>query len=257
MVVLCAGRSRHVELLVAFVTVEHLSPSAISTISTCGLQFQYRYVDKLPSGPDSIEQKVGWAVHGALEEFYLHDVYKRTIVNLTTLSTIHAAKWELNPLAIDDLARRIFEIENPESICVEATECRLHSKRLGLLGVIDRIDRTPEGLEIIDYKTGKVPKSPDRQHQKLKQGLYYALLVREVLGETPVKIKFYYLVDGTVLSTTPHDAQLDALEQSIRHNWEFVNQGQYKSRISPLCGWCPYQALCPAFGGSELTKEEG
>ena len=82
-------------------------------------------------------------------------------------------------------------------------------------GSIDRIDRLPSGgIEVIDYKTGKV--SSQKGVDESLQLSIYALACRDALGlGTPERVTLYFTETATRLSTTRTGAQLDAARANI------------------------------------------
>jgi hypothetical protein len=98
------------------------------------------------------------------------------------------------------------------------------SEPVRVYGEIDRIDRLPGGgLEVVDYKTGKV--SSQKDVSESLQLAIYALACRDALGlGTPERVTLYFTESATRLSTTRSDEQLDAaalrVEVTIREGWE-------------------------------------
>ena len=69
------------------------------------------------------------------------------------------------------------------------SEVKLTHPKLPFLGILDRVQHTGEGVEVIDFKTGK----PSGKHHN--QLLRYALLWWRKTGDTPVRVSAQYL-DG-------------------------------------------------------------
>ena len=78
-----------------------------------------------------------------------------------------------------------------------------------IYGGIDRIDRLPGGgIEVIDYKTGKI--SSQKGVDENLQLTIYALACRDALGlGTPERVTLYFTESATRLSTVRTDEQLD------------------------------------------------
>ena len=87
----------------------------------------------------------------------------------------------------EQLVANYFQLEDPDRITPVGVELTLEA-RLGdvrLRGILDRLDRTPDGeLVVIDYKTGRAP-SPAYEQARLAGVQLYALLCQEVLGRRP------------------------------------------------------------------------
>jgi DNA helicase-2/ATP-dependent DNA helicase PcrA len=115
------------------------------------------------------------------------------------------------------------------------------------IGSIDRIDRLPSGgLEIIDYKTGRV--SSQRSVEESLQLSIYALACRDALGlGTPEMVTLYFTETGTRMSTTRSDEQLDAARDQLAAWVARVRSGDFAATPSAgACRWCDYGVLCPA-----------
>ncbi|MCB9610614.1 MAG: PD-(D/E)XK nuclease family protein, partial [Polyangiaceae bacterium] len=69
------------------------------------------------------------------------------------------------------------------------SEVKLTHPKLPFLGILDRVQHTADGVEVVDFKTGK----PSDKHQR--QLLQYALLWWRETGEAPVRVSAQYL-DG-------------------------------------------------------------
>jgi putative RecB family exonuclease len=67
-------------------------------------------------------------------------------------------------------------------------------------------------------------------------------------------LQLIYLADGQVVRLEPHEADLRALERTLRAVAVAIERAfrthDFRARRSALCGWCPHQALCPEFGGT-------
>ena len=113
-------------------------------------------------------------------------------------------------------------------------------------GSIDRIDRLPSGgIEVIDYKTGKVT-SQKSVDQSLQLSIY-ALACRDALGlGTPEKVTLYFTESATRMSTTRTDADLDAARADILERVARMRSGDFAATPSGItCQWCDYARLCP------------
>ena len=109
-----------------------------------------------------------------------------------------------------------------------------------LQGRIDRVDKTPAGFEIIDYKLAHrhiVPPDP-------LQLDVYQLGFHSLSGESAKELSFYYLRTGqkeTVTADTPAAAQarIRAACRDISREQEFApKEGSW-------CTSCDYREFCP------------
>ena len=52
-----------------------------------------------------------------------------------------------------------------------------------------------------------------------------------------------------------NDTQLDAMERQLHALWAAIeralDRGQFPARPGPLCNWCSYKELCPAWAEAD------
>ena len=97
-----------------------------------------------------------------------------------------------------------------------------------ITGSIDRIDRLPSGgIEVIDYRTGKVESS------------IYALACRDALGlGTPERVTLYFTESALRLSTTRTDEQLDLARADVLARVSRMRAGEFGATPGRVCEWC-------------------
>jgi RecB family exonuclease len=203
-----------------------LSPSAISQFISCPLKFYFSYVAGLKEKEereDVIEAAVlGNVLHGAMEVLYadkqliqkedfavlqsqVTDAVDKAIAdcyanphdlegkNLLVRNVIQELVRQILRLDEADAPLEIVQLENWDTINFALDE----ERTIIIGGKIDRVDRVPEGLRVIDYKTGKVyfktVKSPedifiDTSHKEQFQATLYAFLTNKKFKGAPVKV---------------------------------------------------------------------
>lgn len=249
-----------------------LSPSSTREYLQCPLKFRYSVVDRIPQ-PPTLATIRGTLVHAVLEHLFDLPGKDRT---WETANSLVAPRWQElvrkhpnYPSVVEEAASTdelfatsekllgtYFTLERPEFLDPETreafVEARLPSGIL-LRGIIDRVDVAPDGrIRVVDYKTGK---SPARRFmdEALFQMRFYALLLRQQ-GQTPARLQLLYLRDGQVLTLDPLAEDVDRFEVELNEIWGRIlrdtNAGSFAPRRTPLCGWCPYQSMCPLFGGT-------
>ncbi|HEX9696048.1 MAG TPA: PD-(D/E)XK nuclease family protein [Actinomycetota bacterium] len=232
-----------------------LSYSSLSTYETCGLQYKFRYLDKLPSRPSPI-LSFGNSLHEALRRWYNQPVPVPPPVEemLAHLDDVWDESQFPNPAAnrsYKDHGRQVltaFHQANAPSFQIPvALEQRFEIDVEGVKvsGVIDRMDRHPDGTyEIIDYKTNRRLPPLSRIEQDLQLSIYY-MAAWEVWGIRPDKLTLYFLLPGQPLSgiRTPQDAV--AVRERILRVAEQIRGGNFAPRDNPLCNWCDFQPRCP------------
>lgn len=123
---------------------------------------------------------------------------------------------------------------------------------LPLRGRIDRIDQLADGLEVVDYKTGrrlKIDKGRTYQGGRLLQHALYALVVEELAGQRVRGSSYYFpavhAIDERVFFPYPDKRALGAL---IRDVLEPLETGAFLHTDQPEqdCAYCDFQAACRA-----------
>jgi len=150
----------------------------------------------------------------------------------------------------------------PEGAAVLMTERRFEGEWYGLrvAGVIDRVDRTAEGLAIIDYKTSSQPPKgakdgDDKPKFDIQLPLYMQLAETALFPGEKVAVAYYYsLTKGTILKKV--ELEEDALAQFANNVKVRLQTGQFP--VQPdvereACRYCPYDLVCRA--GSRLNRK--
>lgn len=115
-----------------------------------------------------------------------------------------------------------------------------------LKGQIDRADKLPDGtVEIIDYKTGKVPAEEKLTKEQKEQLLIYQLAAQEVLGEKVSKLTYYYLEENLPLSFIGSPDDLIDLRENIVEVINNIRKGDFTATPSKhICGRCDFMSIC-------------
>lgn len=268
-----------------------LSPSRASDFLTCPLLYRLRSIDRLPE-PPGVAAARGTLVHAVLERLFDVPAAQRTPDVAAgfipqqweelTREQPHLAPLLFGPedawqrwlddeaLAAPDPAAvtaflgearsfvdRYFALEDPTRLEPAEREvsvtCELPSG-LVLRGIIDRVDRAPNGaVRVVDYKTGRAP-GAGWEAKALFQMRFYGLVLWRRSGQLPARLQLLYLGSGERISIDPTEAELVATERKVQALWETIaaatRDGQWPARPSKLCSWCSFQSLCPEYGGT-------
>ncbi len=115
---------------------------------------------------------------------------------------------------------------------------------LRITGQIDRIDRFPAGAT---RSSTTRPGTPVHNYVPLNLQLtIYALACRDVLDlGTPERVTLYYTEQGTRMSTTRTNEQLDAARDELLARIRPIRAGEFTATPGRACTWCDYRAMCP------------
>jgi putative RecB family exonuclease len=248
-----------------------LSPSKVSSFRDCALAFRFNTIDRLP------EEPTVWTVRGTLVHRVLEGLFWRYPQGMRSLGAASAqldlawAELQADPefvaLALtpedadkfrseaESLIQNYFALEDPDEITPVGIELMLEARvgSMRLRGILDRLDRTPDGdLVVIDYKTGRAP-SVNYEHSKLIGVHIYALLCQEVLGRRPVQVKLLHLKEPMVITAEPSDQAVRGQRVKAMAVWSAIEQAcereDFRPHPSALCNYCRFRDFCPAYGG--------
>jgi DNA helicase II / ATP-dependent DNA helicase PcrA len=162
-------------------SIKSLSPSALILFKKCQKEFEYKYIFKMPEPrPVAWEEiRLGSFIHLILEKGVARGLTREE--DFIALANKIQLEDEWKTIDIDEAIYliKVFYQRNKNKFSPRSkTEQLLTSKINGMnfVGFADRIDFSPEGIEIIDYKTGRSkPYALDRNFQLG----YYAIAARK------------------------------------------------------------------------------
>ena len=256
------------------VTDWSLSPSRALDFKTCALLYRFRVIDQLPE-PPGLDAARGTVIHGVLERLFDLPAAARTVSAAQEMvepgwRELLEADAELAALVDDDadglvglldstrqLLTSYFALEDPRRLEPAEREVLVETtlpSGVRLKGFIDRLDRAADGrVRVVDYKSGKAPHEA-YEGKALFQLRFYALVLWRSGGVLPAQLRLYYLRDREVLDYQPDEADLLGLERQVEALAAAIGKarasGDWRHKPGPLCDWCSFQALCPAFGGT-------
>jgi putative RecB family exonuclease len=247
-----------------------LSPSRVSSFTSCPMQFRFSSIEKLPETPGPATTR-GSIVHRALELLFVRPTSERTPQALSADMTTALAEYATEPdylgLRLDAegaakferechaLVDKYFAMEDPTVVREIGLELWMEAEvgALTLRGIIDRLELDDDGeLVVTDYKTGRAPTG--NYEQKSLAGVhFYSFLCEAVFGKRPAKIRLMYLSSGETIETVPSAQSVKFITTRTAAVWSAVERacttGDFRPRQSKLCDYCSFQQWCPAFGG--------
>lgn len=250
-----------------------LSPSSMSLYDDCPKKWMYRYIEKLPDPPGR-SAVMGSFAHSVLEHLMQLPPKERTeeaareqatktfkVTSLTPeFRNLELAKEEISSFKWQawNAIEGLWQLENPQEVEVESTEQQLKVDVRGVpfRGYIDRVDKSPEGLVVNDYKSGKPP-SPawidqSRRHvedKHLFQVMLYSAAIAEEREDFPAKARVLYIGEQRQVSEeSVTEEKLTDVTDKLLNTWETLandlNRREFDAKTGPLCGWCPFVSHC-------------
>lgn len=276
------------------------SYSAIGTYKQCPQRYYFQEVEKIRV-PKSREAIFGTLIHSTLRFMFsrdplfptLDEVVEHFRANWPKLDTFNKdATWDFqkSPWSESEeqayfkqgviMLKRFYEKNAPWNFHVVDLESRftitLTDQKTGIAhtiaGIIDRIDRLPDGgYEIIDYKTSKRMPAQEAVDHDIQLSLYATGLQDRWphLKSEEITLSLYFIKHGEKLSTTANQkTALETKEYFLKTIFEIEERLQkgksFEPVPGPLCNWCGYRPLCPAWrhlyrkqaDGKMLKKDE-
>lgn len=255
------------------------SPSSIKTYKQCPRKYYYQYILKLPTSAN-IHTVRGNIVHSALEHFFDIDTSVVDMENYQThlkivMQKLLLKEWENYKEELDKLdltqENKIHYFEDslmmlfnwlelffnkidkldgnfPErfSKLTPERELLFVSEEYSARGYIDAIEKTENGVRLMDYKTSKNANIDDHI---LQLGIY-SLLYKDKYGYLPEQVGIYFLKTKEI--TMDVDEELVAMArkevEKIHENTKTDDITHYPKKPGPLCKWrtgqCDFYDVC-------------
>ena len=242
-----------------------VSHNQVDDYETCPLKYHYIHILRIPLRQHHAVV-YGSALHKAVE-FYLR---RRAAGNFTSLADFLRAfedAWrnegfltreheeQRKRAGIQALTRFYHEEEaSGDKPAAVEQEFGFALGPTRVRGRLDRVDDTPDGPVIVDYKSSDVtePKKADQRARESLQLKIYALAWREMTGRLPVRVELSFLESGLVGRYRPTEADLAEAREAI----EAAARGIRQRRFDPTpgyqtCRYCPYNQICPSTATQE------
>lgn len=244
------------------VSVNSFSFSQLSTFNTCPLQYKYQYILKVPTLPSSAAT-FGEIVHKTLQKFYQEFLYDQS-VNKDRLIKLYYENWVPVGFASKEHQEKMknegekmlagfYDTFHDDKVHIVALEKLFKIKMdedIFITGKIDRVDSVDNnGIEIIDYKTGRKP--DEKELKKSLQLSIYALaathkgLYNKKLAE--VSLTFYYLKDMQKVTMKRSVDEMEEMKKQIENTVGTVRKGVFKPKVGPWCEFCSFRMICEAW----------
>lgn len=116
------------------------------------------------------------------------------------------------------------------------------------VGIIDRLERTPTGLKVIDYKTSKSPPSVDTAKRSL-QLAFYARAVAEGYDEPVIEAQMWFprVKSKAVTKRSLDMGLLDEVRQKMEEITRSIQDESWEPRVNARCDRCEFRLSCPAW----------
>ncbi|MDQ1284035.1 MAG: 1 protein [Patescibacteria group bacterium] len=239
-----------------------ISYSAFDTYQNCPLKYKFQQIDLIRT-PKSKEAVFGTTLHSVMKFIHTPGILSPT---LDQAMEHFSNSW--NPAVFENpdeeraafsqgvkIIQDYYNRNNPADFNIANLESRFQieigesdDKHI-ISGIIDRIDRTEEGWEIIDYKTTKKMPTQERVENDIQLSVYLQAFLsqypKEIENLDKIKVSLYFLKHGVKLSATRTKEQLKKSEELFLETIKLIEEQKFEPQVSPLCDWCGYQNICP------------
>ncbi len=238
------------------------SYTQLESYDRCPLQYKYQFILKVPTTP-SAALTFGDTIHKTLQAFYqeffdnknigekeILNIFKNNWSPLGYTSAAHEARMKKEGEIM--LKKFLVKFHQPNIKVVDLEKLfRIKiDQETSVVGKIDRVDDLGDGnIEIIDYKTGKIP--DEKTLKKSFQLSIYALaatdpgLYRKKVNQ--VRLTFYYLQNPEKISLTRTQEDIDGVKRDILKKAGEIRSSRFEPKVGPWCDFCPFRMICEAW----------
>ena len=237
----------------------HLSASAIETYETCALKFRLGRIDGIPQTANKPELVFGNIIHSVLQRYHEHGKDQ----SLERILRLLDEEWKENSFdyqvreekfkeqGIEMLTRYQFNVSiNPPVVVRTEEQFTFDIGPITIRGAIDRIDKTSEGISILDYKTSKTSSSAKSNLQLAVYSMYLEQLEDDEIGGLPESSKLYFLRDEEepVRDHSFTSEEIAKTKEKILDVAAGIRKREFSANKGKHCDWCDYKNLiCPAW----------
>jgi RecB family exonuclease len=212
-----------------------MSFSKLNTFENCPKRFYYSYIDTeaLPQ-VETEQMKRGTRVHTSLE------MYGRT--GDTAHLTAESRKYrEIVDKILSADGDKYYE--HNMAITKSKSPCSWDAESLWLRGIADLLVVNADKAFCFDYKTGK----PKDDHTQL---IIFSLLTFAHFPEVEtVSTGYLWLSHDSLSAASYHRSESeylwDSIEPRLNKVFDALNNNNFPTRPTRLCGWCQAKEICP------------
>lgn len=240
----------------------YFSYTQLETYDKCPLQYKYQFILKIPTSP-SANLSFGETIHKTLQQFYqrflenknidskeIIKIYEKNWIPVGYNSKIHEQRAKKEGALILENYLKKFHHKDLKIIFLEKKFKLKIKDDVFIIGKIDRIDKIDnQTIEIIDYKTGKIPEKNDLE--KNLQLLIYGLAIndKKISHQKIENIIFslIFLNKNEKFSITKKPEELIKIKDIIYKKIEEIKTSDFKPKVSLWCDFCPFKIICEAW----------
>ena len=238
--------------------VTDLSYSAIEEYLDCPERYRLRHVIGLPT-PTHHALSYGSAMHQAVAAFHARRS-RGSVMSEEELLSVFRGAWSVEGFVSREheearyaagcaaLVRfRNDQLAEPASIVAVERPFTFRLGDVRIRGRIDRLDDTPDGAVIVDYKTSDVSdqaKANTRARDSLQLQVY-AMAHEAETGVAPHAMQLHFLDTGVVGTVRPEPERQAKARAKVALALEGIRRGSFDPAPTAMgCAYCPYRQIC-------------
>ncbi|MBA2558079.1 MAG: ATP-dependent helicase [Chloroflexi bacterium] len=237
----------------------NLSFSQLDDYLTCPLKYKLRHVVGVPVPPHHA-LAYGTAMHHAVAAF--HGAGRRgRIMTEEELLAVLNEHWasegylsrqheEVRYAAARSALLRFRSGQLAEAVVPAAVEQEFSFSfgRDRIRGRFDRVDATPDGVVITDYKSSDV-REQAKADQKARESLQlaiYGMAHEAETGTLPHEVQLHFLDSGVIGRARLDQRRLERARHKIGAAAEGIRARSFAAKPGYIsCGYCPFRDICP------------
>jgi len=242
-------------------TKGRLSSSKLETFLSCKRKFYYKYIAHIDDFviPSDIPQEweIAKHLHEALKNLYSNkssyedaaSLHKDLLYELSQSigeNELHRFQLSLYGTLLQEFCNN--EVKRfAQGVRVVAVEKEMLRQvgNITLFGVIDRIDQTAEGYEVLDYKSGTIKLYSQKQLQEAGD---FQLEIYYLLANTPQhkvsSVGFYDLKKGRIIQEAFFEEKMELLLQHLQNLEKTKSFEAAMCDDLQRCSRCEYKIMC-------------
>jgi RecB family exonuclease len=247
------------------------SPSAIEAYQACPRKFYYQYVARADGRerPSPVLCQAS-AIHEALDRFFglrpeerneetIHRALRSVWPNHRRPGAFanreQEAEWGRAGLEMLSSFLEHFD-STGQPISREGWVSAQLPNGAEVFGKVDRVDEIDQGLDVIDYKTGKIS-IDEAELGGLPATQVYALGAAAEHGRPVARVRFVFLKAAQELRHDIEDEDIEAIrDKLVEITGEIMAEREFPTRPGEACRWCPFSYACPDANRVEISDLE-
>ena len=243
-------------------TTDSFSYTQLETYAVCPLQYKYQYILRIPTSRNAAAS-FGDTIHKTLQAFYAEYLTSRTLkferlielynelwIPLGYVSKAHEERMKKEGKVMLTQFFKTYHTQRLPIIDIEKTFKVKIEKDLTIRGKIDRVDKKDkDGIEIIDYKTGKIPNKEEITNS-MQLSIYALAAMDKRMYRKKIEnitLTFYYLQSMEKISFKSSLEEIKKTKEKIGKTASEIRESNFNPNVGPWCDFCAFRMIFEAW----------